>query len=79
MSKRPVRIEADMKRLAFLIAVGLFLIALAAVGCSKDVVSPTPGEEVASSCVTCHTDKELLEQLAVAEEEEVSEETTGEG
>ncbi len=66
-----------MKRL-FLLAAGLlFLILLSASGCTEDTISPSPGAEVSSSCVTCHTDKELLQQLAV-EEEGVSEETTGE-
>ncbi|MGB2584435.1 MAG: hypothetical protein WBC89_09845 [Dehalococcoidia bacterium] len=68
-----------MKRL-FLLAAGLlFLILLSASGCTEDTVSPIPGAEVSSSCVTCHTDKELLQQLAVEEEEEGSEQTTGEG
>ena len=68
-----------MKRL-FLLAIGfLFLITFAASGCIDDVVSPSPGVEVVSACVTCHTDKEVLQELAVEEEEEESEATTGEG
>ena len=68
-----------MKRL-FLLAAGLlFLILLSASGCTEDTISPIPGAAIVSSCVTCHTDKELLKQLAVEEEEGVSEETTGEG
>ena len=55
----------------------LLLIAFTYIGCSSDNVSPSPGAQVASSCVSCHTDKELLQQLAVEEEE--SGETTGEG
>jgi hypothetical protein len=68
-----------MKRLFLLTAGCLLLIALAASGCAVDLVSPTPGIEVSSSCVTCHSDKALLQELAVEEEEGVSEETTGEG
>jgi hypothetical protein len=68
-----------MKRVLLLTVGLLFLIALTASGCIEDAVSPTPGAEVSSACVTCHTDKELLQQLAVEEEEVVSEETTGEG
>jgi hypothetical protein len=68
-----------MKRL-FLLAAGLLtLILLSTSGCTEDTISPSPGIEISSSCVTCHTDEELLQQLAVEEEEGGSEQTTGEG
>ena len=71
--------EADMKKVALLVVGFLFLTAIAVAGCAVDIASPNPGAEVVSSCVTCHTDKEVLQELAVEEEEEASEETTGEG
>jgi len=68
-----------MKRLLLLVTGFLFLIVFAASGCVKDAVNPSPGVEVASSCQACHTDKDTLKDLAVEEEEEESEATTGEG
>ena len=68
-----------MRRLLLLTTGVLLLIALAASGCTQDLVSPVPGAQIASSCVTCHSDKELLQELAVEEEEPESGETTGEG
>ena len=71
-----------MKRLVLVIPIILVLVLLAVAGCAeKEPVSPTPveGEDVVSSCVTCHSDKDLLKAVASPEEEEVSETTTGEG
>lgn len=66
-----------MKRLAFIIA-GIFILALIiAAGCSPDA-GPPPGEEV-STCVNCHSDKNLLKEVASEEEEETSGQTSGEG
>ena len=66
-----------MKRLV-LAAFGLVLLAAFGVaGCSV-TPGPTPGEEV-SSCVLCHTDKDLLKQTASVVEEVKSEATSGEG
>jgi cytochrome c553 len=74
--------EWPMKRLVTAVIVILVLIAIAATGCTnKGLVSPSPeGEqEVVSTCVTCHTDKDTLKELATTEEVVKSEETTGEG
>jgi len=69
-----------MKKVFWLTAGLVFLVALSISGCVDDDVSPNPGANVvASSCVSCHLDEELLKQLAVEEEESVSEETSGEG
>jgi cytochrome c553 len=67
-----------MKRLVLAIIVILMLGALA-VGCAEKETQPAP-EEVVSSCVTCHTDKGILKEVAAPEPEEAeSEATTGEG
>ena len=71
-----------MKKLVITVPVIIVLIALVTIGCTnKGLIGPAPdaGDEVVSSCVTCHTDKALLQELAVTEEEATSEETTGEG
>ena len=71
-----------MKRLVFITIAALVLVVLAVAGCSeKEPISPTPeeGEEIVSSCVTCHSDKDLLKQTATVVEEEKSEATSGEG
>ena len=67
-----------MKRLVCAV-IGLVLLAasVATAGCSVPP-GPTPGEEV-SSCVLCHTDKDLLKQTASEDEEVKSEATSGEG
>ena len=66
-----------MKRLAF-VAIGLLaVVILVATGCSAPSVPP-PGE-VVSTCVICHSDEDLLKEVATPEEKETSEETTGEG
>ena len=71
-----------MKRLVAVIAGILLLVAPVAAGCAEEepAVTPGEGEEVVSSCVSCHTDKDLLKEVASPEAEEVkSEATTGEG
>ncbi|MBN1177280.1 MAG: hypothetical protein JXA51_06330 [Dehalococcoidales bacterium] len=71
-----------MKRLVTAVIVILVLIALAVTGCTnKGLVGPSPGEEeeVVSTCVTCHTDKDTLKETATTEEVAKSEATTGEG
>ena len=71
-----------MKKLVTVIPVIIVLITLVVTGCSnKGLIGPAPGtgDEAVSSCVTCHTDKDLLKELAVAEEEETSKATEGEG
>jgi predicted small secreted protein len=66
-----------MKRISFTVVSLVLLTSLILTGCA---VSPGPpaGEEV-STCVLCHTDKDLLQETASVVEEVVSEETTGEG
>ncbi len=66
-----------MRKLVFIIAGVLLLVLLIVAGCVA-VSEPAPGEEV-STCVTCHSDKDLLKQTASVVEEEKSEETAGEG
>ncbi len=71
-----------MKRLVITVTIILVLVALAAIGCTnKELVGPSPetGQEVVSTCVTCHTDKDTLKEVATQEEEVQSEATTGEG
>lgn len=71
-----------MKKLVMALAVILVLLALAAVGCTnKGLVGPSPEAEqdVASTCVTCHTDKDILREVASTEVAAKSEATTGEG
>lgn len=71
-----------MKKLLMAILVVTALIALVAIGCTnRSLVGPVPdtGDEEVSSCVHCHTDKALLQELAVTIEEPTSGETTGEG
>jgi cytochrome c553 len=73
--------EWPMKRLVLAFTLILVLVALAAAGCAEKeaAVSPPEGEEVVSSCVSCHTDKDLLKEVATPEEKEESEATSGEG
>jgi len=66
-----------MKRLVFAILGLVLLSPVMAAGCAAPP-QPPPGEEV-SSCVICHTDKDLLKQTASAPKEEKSEATSGEG
>ena len=70
-----------MKRLAMVIVVTLVILVLvifAVIGCAEKEAGLTP--EVVSSCVACHTDKDLLKEVATPEPaEEKSEATSGEG
>ena len=71
-----------MKRLFMAFAIILVLFALSVIGCTNKELAgttPEPGEEVVSTCVTCHTDKDVLKELATTEEVAKSEATTGEG
>ena len=70
-----------MKRLVSAVIVILVLVTIAAGGCAEEeaAVTPEEGEQVVSSCVSCHSDKDLLQQVATPEEKETSEETSGEG
>lgn len=71
-----------MKRLvAVVVILSIVVVALAVAGCSnKGLIGPSADTEQASSCVTCHTDKDTLKAVASTETEKAtSEETTGEG
>ena len=72
-----------MRRLIFILVAIFVLGVLFSVGCSnKSMIGPSPGagEEIASSCVSCHTDKSQLKEVAIPEPvEESSAETSGEG
>lgn len=67
-----------MKKL-LLVGIGiLFLLLVVVAGCTS-MDKPAPGEEV-STCVTCHSDKDLLKVVANPEpEEQKSEAISGEG
>jgi len=74
--------EQPMKRLVTAVTIIVVMVALAATGCTnKGLVTPSQetGEAVVSTCVTCHTDKDTLKELATTEEVTKSESTTGEG
>ena len=66
-----------MKRILFTVVSLVLLTALVLSGCAV-ALGPPAGEEV-STCVTCHTDKDLLQETVSAVEEAVSEATSGEG
>jgi hypothetical protein len=66
-----------MKRLALTLSWLLLMIPLLAAGCTREV--PPPQVEVVNSCVSCHSDKDLLKQTATPVEAETSEVTSGEG
>lgn len=71
-----------MRRLVIPVAILIFIAAIVVVAifCSEDVATSAPGEAVTSSCEDCHSDIELLEQVAeVVEEEEEPAESEGEG
>ena len=69
-----------MKRLVAAVFTIIVLLALGAVGCAEEEPTvPPEGEEIVSSCVSCHTDKDLLKEVATPEEAETSEATSGEG
>ena len=72
-----------MKRLVLAVIALLVIVTFAAAGCAeKESASllPEDGQEAVSSCVTCHTDKDILKEVAAPEPEEMkSEATSGEG
>jgi hypothetical protein len=66
-----------MKRLVFLVSGLMLLMTMLAAGCAHEA---PPETEMASSCVTCHTDRDILQEVASPEPEaSKSEETSGEG
>lgn len=71
-----------MKRLVIAVIVLLIMLASTIAGCTNSELIGSPPKmegEVVSTCVTCHTDKATLKELAVEPEAVTSEETTGEG
>jgi hypothetical protein len=72
-----------MKKLVVAVTVTVIAIVFAALGCTNRelVGSPLGAEqEVVSTCVACHTEKDTLKEVASPETEEVkSEATSGEG
>jgi hypothetical protein len=66
-----------MNRILFAVLSLVLLIVPILAGC-EPAPPPPSGEEV-SSCVICHTDKDLLQETVSEVEEAVSEETSGEG
>jgi len=70
-----------MKRLVVAVSVILIVVIIGAAGCAEKepAVTPEEGEEIVSSCVSCHSDKDLLKEVALPEEEGKSESTSGEG
>ena len=69
-----------MRRLAVLIC-GLLLLSLLvlAIGCAKDIIIEVDSTtDSASSCISCHSDAEILYETA-EEEEATSAESEGEG
>ena len=72
----------DLKRLVYTVVGVLIIVPLVAIGCAEKGptgLTPEEGKEIVSSCVTCHTDKDLLKEVATPEPEEKSEATSGEG
>jgi hypothetical protein len=72
-----MKTKAKVARAALLVTGLLLVVSLVVAGCATHV-KPPPGEEV-STCVICHTDKDLLQQTATVVEEQTSEATSGEG
>jgi len=66
-----------MRRLVFAV-IGLSLLVTPVLASCAAPAESTPGEEI-SSCVICHTDKEMLQQTVTVVEEVKSEATSGEG
>jgi hypothetical protein len=65
-----------MKKIVYLLIALLILVIIGITGCNH---TPVPPGEETSSCVICHSDKEMLQQTATVEEQHASEETSGEG
>ena len=70
-----------MKIVISVVALALILVSVAVAGCAESEPAGITLEDgsVVSSCVSCHTDKDLLKEVAEEPEEEVSGETSGEG
>jgi hypothetical protein len=64
-----------MKKLLIVLGASFISVIIMISGCGN---TPTPPGEETSSCVICHSDKEMLQQTATVEEKATGE-TTGEG
>ena len=67
-----------MKRLIIVLGF-IAAAALLVTGCTGDFSEPNLNPEVNDSCVTCHTDKDMLIAVATVPEETGPEEESGEG
>jgi hypothetical protein len=65
-----------MKKLLIVLGASSIAVIIMISGCGN---TPTPPGEETSSCVICHSDKEMLQQTATVVEEPTTGETTGEG
>ena len=70
-----------MKSLISAVILVVVLLSLIITGCADTEPAGMVLEDgtVVSSCVGCHTDKDLLKEVAVEPEQESSEATSGEG
>jgi len=70
-----------MKKIISAVTLVIVLVSLLVIGCGEEEPSGMVLEDgtVVSSCEGCHTDKDLLKELAEEPEAEASEETSGEG
>lgn len=66
-----------MNRLVLLVSGLLLAMLILAAACVSQ--TPPPETKVVSSCITCHSDKDLLKQTAAPVKEVKSEATSGEG
>jgi hypothetical protein len=70
-----------MKKFLVPLVIVVFVIAvvLVAILCTEEVHTSSPPQVVASSCVDCHSDIELLEAVADVPQEVEEPESSGEG
>lgn len=68
-----------MKRFIIVLLGLIAAAALTITGCTGSFTAPNSGADTHDSCVTCHSDKEMLITTATVPEEAVPEEEAGEG
>jgi hypothetical protein len=75
------RVVIVMKSFISVVILALILVSAFMAGCAGEEPAGMVLEDgtVVSSCEGCHTDKDLLKEVAEEPEEEVSSETSGEG
>jgi hypothetical protein len=64
-----------MKKILIVLVASSIAVIIMAIGCGN---APVPPGEETSSCVICHSDKEVLQQTATVEEKKTGE-ISGEG